>query len=66
MKTPGRYYKNRIIFNKCNITSFKEQLSLLQWRHINFNETANEIYDTFLRTLTEIYDANFPHTEVHS
>ena len=42
------------------MVSFKEQLSLLHWRHIDFNGTVDEIYDTFLRTLTEIYDANFP------
>ena len=48
------------VFSKCNITSFKEQLSLLHWRHIDFNGTVNEIYDTFLKTLTDIYDANFP------
>ena len=42
------------------MTSFKEQLSLLHWRHIDFNGTVNEIYDTFLKTLTDIYDANFP------
>ena len=48
------------VFSKCNITSFKEQLSLLHWRHIDFNGTVNEIYDTFLKILTDIYDANFP------
>ena len=40
-------------------TPFKEQLSLLHWRRIDFNRTVNEIYDTFLKTLTDIYDANF-------
>ena len=34
--------------------------SLLHWRYIDFNETVNKIYDTFLKTLTDIYDANFP------
>ena len=43
-----------------NITSFKEQLSLFHWRHIDFNGTVNEVYDTFLKTLTDIYDASFP------
>ena len=33
---------------------------ILHWRHIDFNGTVNEIYGTFLRTLTDIYDANFP------
>ena len=44
------------VFNERNITSFKEQLSLLHWRHVNFNKT----YDTFLRKLLDTYDANFP------
>ena len=48
------------VFNNRNITTFKDQLSLLRCRHINFNGTVNEIYDTFLGTLTDIYDANFP------
>ena len=48
------------VFTKRNITSFKEQLSVHHWRHIDFNGTVNEIYDTFFKTLTDIYDANFP------
>ena len=36
-----------------------EQLSLLHWRYTDFNRTVNEIYGMFLRTLTDIYDANF-------
>ena len=48
------------VSSKHNITAFKEQLSLLHWRHIDFNGTMNEIYDTFLKTLTDIFDANFP------
>ena len=47
-------------FSKRNITTFKEKLSLLHSRHTHFNGTMNEIYDTFLKTLTYIYDANFP------
>ena len=38
-------------------------MSLLHWRHIDFKGTVNEIYDIFLRTLTDIYDANFPMRE---
>ena len=52
--------KIKRVFNNRNITSFKEQLSLLHWRHTDFNGTVNEIYDMFLKTLTDIYDANFP------
>ena len=48
----------KIILNHRNITSFKEQLPPHHWRHIDFNGTVNEIHDTFLRTMTEIYDAN--------
>ena len=48
------------IFNKRNITTCKEQLSLLCWRHIDFSGTMNEIYDTLLKTLIDIYEANFP------
>ena len=47
------------VFNNSNIISFEEQLSLHHGRHIDFNGTVNVIYDTFRRTLTDIYDANF-------
>ena len=40
------------------MTSLKGKLSLLHWRHTEFNETVNEIYDMFLKSLTDIYDAN--------
>ena len=59
-KASRRCYKNKKrVFNDRNTTSFKEQPSLLHWRHIDFNGTVNEIYDIFLKTLTDIYDANF-------
>ena len=60
-KVSGRYYKSKKqqVLNNRNKTSFKEQLSLLCRRHIDFNGTVNEIYGTFLRTMTDIYDANF-------
>ena len=41
------------------VIKIKKKLSLLHWRHIDFNGTVNEIYGTFLRTMTDIYDANF-------
>lgn len=47
-------------FNELNITFLKEQLSLLHWIQIDFNGNATEIYDIFLRNLTDIYDGNFP------
>ena len=49
------------VFSKRNIASLKEQLSLLYWRHTDFDGTVNEIYDTFLKTLTDIYNANLPY-----
>ena len=45
-----------------SLSSFKEQLSLFHWRHIVFNGIewyVNEIYDMFLRTMTDICNANF-------
>ena len=54
------YKDKKRVFSKRNITSFKEQLSLLHWKHVDFNGTVNEIYDTFLKSLTDIYDSNFP------
>jgi len=47
-------------FNHTNIKLFKNQLSLLHWKHINFNENANKIYDNFFETFYSVYDANFP------
>ena len=47
-------------FNDRNMTSFKEQLSLLHWNHIDLNTDVNLIYETFLETFSDIYDANFP------
>ena len=47
------------VSNNSNITTFEEQLSLHHGRHTDFNGTVNVIYDTFRRTLTDIYDANF-------
>ena len=60
-KTSGRCYKDKKKGFSVSVT-FKEQLSLLYWRHSDFNGTVNEIYDTFLKT-TDIYDANFPMRE---
>ena len=59
----GVWKMKQRVFNNCTITSFKEQLSLLHWRHIEFNGTVSEISDTFLKTLTDIYNTNFPTRE---
>ncbi|XP_065677479.1 uncharacterized protein MAL8P1.12-like [Hydra vulgaris] len=48
------------IFNHTNIKLFKNQLSLLHWKHINFNDNADKIYDNFYETFYSVYDANFP------
>ena len=45
--------------HRCNITSFKNHLRLFHWRNTDINGTVNEIYETFLRKLTDMYDANF-------
>ena len=59
-KASTRCFKNKKgVFNNRNITSFKEQLPLLFWRHIDFNGTVNDTYDAFPRTLTDKCDANF-------
>ena len=35
----------------------------IQPKHIDFNGTVNEICKTFLKTLIDIYDTNFPTRE---
>ena len=35
--------KKKRVFSNCNMIFFKEQLSLLHWRYIDFNGTVNEI-----------------------
>jgi len=47
------------IYNNKNLISFKEQLSLIDWNHINFDSDINIIYSTFLKTFYEVYDVNF-------
>jgi hypothetical protein len=55
--------KKRIFKKKKNLEQFKDQLSLLHWNHIDFNDNANNIYETFYKTLFSVYDANFPIVE---
>ena len=52
-------------FSEKNLKNFKEQLSLLHWQHIDLRKTANDIYERFIQTFTEIYDANFPLREIY-
>ena len=44
---------------RCNIKSFKNHLPLFHWRNTDINGTVNEIYETFLRKLNDMYDAHF-------
>ena len=43
-----------------NVTFFKEKLSLLHLRHMDYNGTVNEIYDAFMRTLSDICNDDLP------
>ena len=52
------------VFNEKNISDFREQLSLLHWQHIDFNQNANKIYENFIQTFFDVYDANFPIKEI--
>ena len=47
-------------FNEKNIKSFKEQLELLHWEHIDLSSDCNTIYNTFVNTIYDVYDVNFP------
>lgn len=63
IKTSEWRFKNtKSVYDKHNIT-FNEHLSLLHWRHIEFNGTMKKIYKTPMRTQTHIYDANFSEQE---
>ena len=37
----GYYKHKKRVFKGCNMNYFKEQMSLLQWRHVGFNGIAN-------------------------
>ena len=52
----------KIFFDRVliNVTFFKEKLSLLHLRHMDYNGTVNEIYDAFMRTLSDICDDDLP------
>ncbi|XP_065683652.1 uncharacterized protein LOC136096398 [Hydra vulgaris] len=57
--TAQRVIRKRI-YNEANLNLFKNQLSLLHWNNINFNDNANNIYESFFKTFFSVYDANFP------
>ena len=52
-------------FSDQNLKNFKDQLSLLHCQHIDLSKNANVIYETFIQTFAEIYDANFPLREIN-
>ena len=43
---------------------FKQQLSVLHWRHVSSQEDVNKIYETFLSTFLESYETNLPYKQV--
>ena len=52
-------------FNESNLASFKDQISNINWDNLNSTQcSANSLYETFLNIFSEIYDANFPLTEI--
>ena len=48
---------------KENLTSFKDQITD-NWNSLNSKCSANRLYETFINIFNEIYDVNFPLTEV--
>ena len=55
----------KLFFNERNLASFKNQMSNLNWDILNSTQcTANSLYETFLNIFSEIYDVNFPLTEI--
>ena len=55
----------KIIFNKNNLASFKDQISSINWDNLNSTQcSASSRYKTFLNIFNVIYDVNFPLTEI--
>ena len=55
---------NKREFTKANKAAFKQQLSLLDWRHVNYQKDVNKMYETFLGTFLETCKTNFPFKQV--
>ena len=52
-------------FNENNIASLKDQISNINWDNLNSTQcSVNSLYDTLLNIFNEIYDVNFPLTEI--
>ena len=53
------------IFNEYNPASFKGQKSNINWGNLNSTQcSVSSLYETFLNIFKEIYDVNFPLTEI--
>ena len=62
-KTQSKYQTlvyNKSDFDEANEAAFKQQLSLLHWRHVSSQKDVNNMYETFLSTFLEICETNFP------
>ncbi|XP_065652985.1 uncharacterized protein LOC136080294 [Hydra vulgaris] len=60
----GKVFIKKRLINNNNLNSFREQLSLVDWGYINFNDNINIIYDNFFKTFHQVYDSNFPLIEI--
>ena len=53
------------MFNENNLASFKDQISKINWDNLNSTQcSVNSLYETFLNIFNEMYDVNFPVTEI--
>ena len=61
--SPPKHKKR--FFNESNLESFKNQISNINRDILNSTQcSANNFYETFLNIFSEIYDLNFPLTEI--
>ena len=55
----------KCFFNESKPASFKNQISDINWDILNSTKSsANSLHETFLNIFSEIYDVNFPLTEI--
>ena len=50
--------------NEANKAAFKQQVSLLHWRHVSSQKDVSKMYKTFLSIFLEIYETNFPYKQI--
>ena len=55
---------NKREFKETNKAAFKQQLSLLHWRHVSSKIDVNKMYETFLSTFLEIHETKFLYKQV--